>query len=111
MQIKKASDSSRSGSRNISTLSKGSLKKMKVAKTEVAPSTDEEESLNSCVHGSVLSNEFHDDLLNVVRHMRKTISGLKKLKMGSGGYSTKQVLGATNRQMTMNLKLKQSNKS
>ena len=42
--------------------------------------------------------------------MRKTISGLKKLKVTGGGYSTKQVMG-TNRQMTMNLKLKQSNKS
>jgi len=46
----------------------------------------------------------------MVKHIRKTISDLKKMKITGGGYSTKQVMQPT-RQMTMSLKLKQSTKS
>ena len=111
--MKKGSNSSKSQSRNVSNLSgrrgntssiRNSPDPKKSAKKQNNLSEDEEESIESSHHGEY-SSDLHDDLISMVRHMRKTVSDLKKIKMSAGGYSTKQVMQPS-RQMTMSLKLK-----
>jgi hypothetical protein len=96
LSVKKGSSSSKSGSRNVSTHSYKGTRNSPTPKKSFKKnnlSTDEDDSLDS-FHIDC-SNDFHEDLINMVKHIRKTISDLKKMKITGGGYSTKQVMQPT----------------
>lgn len=45
-------------------------------------------------HCMDIQSDLHEDLVNMVKYIRKNTSDLKKLKISGGGYSTKQVMPA-----------------